>query len=71
MHEHCNDEFHRLEKRLKDFEMVISNMKETSDHIQGQNLVLMSELNKYKERDRQVEQVMMMALHLLVNLAGY
>jgi len=31
----------------------------------------MSELNKYKERDRQVEQVMMMALHLLVNLAGY
>ena len=33
--------------------------------------MLLTELNKYKERDRHIEQVMVMALHLLVNLAGY
>ena len=33
--------------------------------------MLLTELNKYKERDRHIEQVMLMALHLLVNLAGY
>ena len=33
--------------------------------------MLLSELKMYKERDRQIEQVMIMALHLLVNLAGF
>ena len=33
--------------------------------------MLLTELNKYKERDRHIEQVMLMALHLLVNLAGF
>lgn len=66
-HEHCDADIMRLEKRLKDFEIMLQKLNDKSEHIQGQNLMIMSELNKYKEK----EQVLFMALHMLVNLAGF
>ncbi len=69
-HEHCDAEFLKLDKRLKEYERHISQSKEQSEQMQGQNLVLMSELNKQKERAQQIETVMFMALSLLVNVAG-
>lgn len=33
--------------------------------------MLINELKKYQDKDRHIEQVMLMALHLLVNLAGF
>ena len=70
-HENCDTDILRMERRLKDFESVIKTLNEKNDYTQGQVLLLLNELNKYKERDRHIEQVMIMALHLLVNLAGY
>jgi len=54
-HDNCEEDIHRLEKCLQETQNNVRSLFEKSEHIQGQNLVLMSELNKYKERDKQIE----------------
>ena len=44
-----------MEKRLKDMEIVVSKLGERNEYIQGQVLMLISELKKYQDKDKLIE----------------
>jgi len=44
-----------MEKRIKELEVMVQKQNEVTDRLQGQIFKLLQELNKYKERDRQIE----------------